>query len=154
MNQKFRMLLSSPEIWKYFAKAKESLAGKTSLQEVRKLYTPEGIDKFFHNKGNQDVGFTKADVATRHKKAFALLSTCVEICAENGEEYLDKALAWVQLVGPNPYLQAIAIAIAFILVGKIADFVISRVIAKLAARSSTDLDDDLVVDGLRSQRTA
>ena len=60
------------------------------------------------------------------------------------EEYLDKGLAWVQLVGPNPYLQAVAIAIAFIVVGKIADFVISRVIAKLAARSSTDLDDDLV----------
>ena len=49
------------------------------------------------------------------------------------EQYLDRALAWVQLVGPNVYLQAIAIAIAFIVVGKIADFVISRVIAKLAS---------------------
>lgn len=60
------------------------------------------------------------------------------------QEFIQQILTWVQLLGPNVYLQAIAIAIIFIVVGKIADFIISRVIAKLVSRSQTDVDDDLV----------
>jgi small-conductance mechanosensitive channel len=60
------------------------------------------------------------------------------------QSFLDKTLDWFQLLGPNIYLQSIAIATAFIIVGKIADFVISRLIAKLANRSSTNLDDELL----------
>jgi len=60
------------------------------------------------------------------------------------QSFLDKTLDWFQLLGPNIYLQSIAIAAAFIIVGKIADFVISRLIAKLANRSSTNLDDELL----------
>jgi small-conductance mechanosensitive channel len=60
------------------------------------------------------------------------------------QEFLDKTLAWAQLLGPNIYLQAIVIAAAFIIVGKLADFIISRVIAKIASRSSTSLDDNLI----------
>jgi len=60
------------------------------------------------------------------------------------QSFLDKMLDWFQLLGPNIYLQSIAIAAAFIVAGKIADFVISRVIAKLANRSSTNLDDELL----------
>lgn len=37
-----------------------------------------------------------------------------------------------------------AIAVAFIIFGKIADLIISRVIAKLVSRSQTDIDDNLV----------
>lgn len=51
---------------------------------------------------------------------------------------------WASLLGPNVYLQAIAIAIAFIFLGKIADFIFSRGIAKVVARSKTDFDDNLV----------
>jgi len=49
-----------------------------------------------------------------------------------------------ELIGPNIYLQALAIALVFILVGKIADWIVSRAIGKIASRSKTDVDDRLV----------
>ena len=49
-----------------------------------------------------------------------------------------------ELLGPNVYLQAAVIAVAFILVGKVADWILSRMIGRIARRSSTDLDDKLV----------
>ena len=48
------------------------------------------------------------------------------------------------LIGPNVYLQALAIAVAFILIGKIADWILSRSIGRIAQRSKTDVDDRLV----------
>jgi MscS family membrane protein len=61
---------------------------------------------------------------------------------------LDKVIEQVQrlaeLIGPNAYLQALAIALVFILVGKIADWIVSRTIGKIASRSKTDVDDQLV----------
>jgi len=56
----------------------------------------------------------------------------------------EKTQAWAQLLGPNVYLQAVAIAVVFILVGKIADFIITRVIGQVVRRSKTDIDDTLV----------
>ncbi len=49
-----------------------------------------------------------------------------------------------ELIGPNAYLQALAIALVFILVGKIADWIVSRTLGKIASRSKTDVDDRLV----------
>ena len=49
-----------------------------------------------------------------------------------------------ELIGPNVYLQALAISLVFILVGKIADWIVSRTIGKIASRSKTDVDDRLV----------
>ncbi|MFT5502146.1 MAG: MscS family membrane protein [Woeseiaceae bacterium] len=60
------------------------------------------------------------------------------------QEIFELIREWAQLLGPNVYLQAIFIAVVFIFIGKLADFIISRVIAKIVARSSTDLDDNLV----------
>lgn len=60
------------------------------------------------------------------------------------QELFQQTQAWAQLLGPNKYLQATAIAVAFIIFGKIADLIISRVIAKLVSRSQTDIDDNLV----------
>jgi len=61
---------------------------------------------------------------------------------------LDNVIEQVQrlaeLIGPNAYLQALAIALTFILVGKIADWIVSRAIGKIAGRSRTDVDDRLV----------
>jgi small-conductance mechanosensitive channel len=61
---------------------------------------------------------------------------------------LDKVIEQVQrlaeLIGPNAYLQALAIALVFILVGKIADWIVSRTLGKIASRSKTDVDDRLV----------
>ena len=60
------------------------------------------------------------------------------------QELFQQTQAWAQLLEPNKYLQAAAIAAAFIIIGKIADLIISRVIAKLVSRSQTDIDDSLV----------
>jgi small-conductance mechanosensitive channel len=49
-----------------------------------------------------------------------------------------------ELIGPNIYLQAAIIAAAFIIFGKIADWIISRVVGRIAARSSNDFDDSLI----------
>ena len=60
------------------------------------------------------------------------------------QEYFATVESWVQLLGPNVYIQAVAIATAFIVVGKIADFFFSRVIARIADRSSTKFDNQLI----------
>ena len=60
------------------------------------------------------------------------------------QAYLDTIQGWAQLLGPNIYVQAAAIAAAFILIGKIADLVFSRVIARFAARSTNRLDDQFI----------
>ncbi len=52
--------------------------------------------------------------------------------------------SWAQFLGPNIYLQAVAIAAIFTLVGKLADFLISRIFAKIVSRSTNKLDDGLV----------
>jgi small-conductance mechanosensitive channel len=61
---------------------------------------------------------------------------------------LDKAIEEVrklaELIGPNHYLQALVIAVVFILIGKVADWILSRAIGKIASRSRTDVDDRLV----------
>jgi len=49
-----------------------------------------------------------------------------------------------ELIGPNPYLQAVIIAAAFIVVGKIADWIISGIIGRFARKSSNDFDDQIV----------
>ena len=61
---------------------------------------------------------------------------------------MDELIGMVQqlaeLIGPNPFLQAAIIAAAFILVGKVADWIISGVIGRIARRSSNDFDNSLV----------
>jgi small-conductance mechanosensitive channel len=59
-------------------------------------------------------------------------------------ELLEQVQSWAAILGPNIYLQAAAIALAFILVGKLADLLISRIIAKIVSRSSSEFDDKLV----------
>jgi len=59
-------------------------------------------------------------------------------------DFLEGIQYWAEFLGPNIFLQAAAIAVMFILVGKLADLVISRLIAKLVSRSSNKFDDNLV----------
>lgn len=59
-------------------------------------------------------------------------------------DLIDRASAWAEFIGPNIYLQAVALAVVFVLLGKIADLVLSKSIAKIVSRSKTDLDDNLV----------
>ncbi len=49
-----------------------------------------------------------------------------------------------ELIGPNIYLQAAIIAAAFIFVGKIADWIISGIIGRIAVKSTNEYDDRFV----------
>jgi len=61
---------------------------------------------------------------------------------------LTDLITWVQqlaeLIGPNVYLQAAIIAVAFMIAGKIADWIISRIIGRFARNSSNDFDNQIV----------
>ncbi len=59
-------------------------------------------------------------------------------------EFIDQVQSWAEFIGPNVYLQAAAVAVAFILVGKIADLVLSKTMAQIVSRSKTEFDDKLV----------
>ncbi len=60
------------------------------------------------------------------------------------EELISKVQQLAELIGPNPYLQAAIIAAAFILAGKVADWIMSGIIGRMAQRSTNDFDDGLV----------
>lgn len=49
-----------------------------------------------------------------------------------------------ELIGPNVYLQGAIIAALFIVAGKIADWIISGIIGRIAERSTNNLDDEFV----------
>lgn len=57
---------------------------------------------------------------------------------------IGKIQQFAELIGPNVYLQAAIIAAIFIFVGKIADWVISGIIGRIASRSTNNFDDELV----------
>ncbi len=59
-------------------------------------------------------------------------------------ELLAKIQQFAELVGPNVYLQAAIIATVFIFAGKVADWIISGIIGRIASRSSNNFDDQLV----------
>ena len=59
-------------------------------------------------------------------------------------ELIAKVQQLAELIGPNNYLQAAIIAAVFIFVGKIADWIISGVVGRIAKRSDNDFDDTLV----------
>ncbi len=59
-------------------------------------------------------------------------------------ELIAKVQQLAELIGPNPYLQAAIIAAVFIIAGKIADWIISGIIGRIAKRSTNSLDDEFV----------
>ena len=56
----------------------------------------------------------------------------------------DRYLSWVDIVGPNKYLQALIVTVIFVLLAKLADVIICGVLAKAAARTSTKVDDYVI----------
>jgi small-conductance mechanosensitive channel len=50
----------------------------------------------------------------------------------------------VSIVGENPYLQALIVAVAFVLLAKIVDWIISRGISRLARRTRSEIDDRII----------
>jgi len=59
-------------------------------------------------------------------------------------EMLQQVQDLAELIGPNLYLQALVVAVGFIVFGKIADWLLSRMIGRFAQRSQTDIDDRLI----------
>ena len=59
-------------------------------------------------------------------------------------EFVAEVQQLAALIGPNAYLQAAIIAVLFIVVGKVADWIISRVLGRFARKSSNDFDDGIV----------
>jgi MscS family membrane protein len=60
------------------------------------------------------------------------------------QDFLPQIERWSELLGPNKIVQAIAIAVAFIVVGKIADILLSNTLARIAKRSNTQIDDTII----------
>ena len=59
-------------------------------------------------------------------------------------DLIAKVQQLAELIGPNVYLQGIIIATDFILAGKVADWIISGIIGRIASRSTNKLDDQFV----------
>ena len=60
------------------------------------------------------------------------------------QDQIERIERLAELIGPNVYLQAAIIAVAFIIVGKVADWVISGIIGRFASQSDNEFDDRLV----------
>jgi small-conductance mechanosensitive channel len=60
------------------------------------------------------------------------------------DELTAEVQSLAELIGPNVFLQAAMIAAAFILVGKIADWILSGIIGRFARQSTNEFDDRLV----------
>lgn len=60
------------------------------------------------------------------------------------QDIIEQTQSFAELFGPNIYLQAAAIAVLFILTGKVADLIVSRLVRRATAKTRTDLDDNLI----------
>ena len=59
-------------------------------------------------------------------------------------ELIAQVQNFAALVGPNVFLQAAIVAVIFIIIGKVADWIISGIIGRFARKSSNDFDDQIV----------
>jgi small-conductance mechanosensitive channel len=57
---------------------------------------------------------------------------------------MERLQEWLDLLGPNVYVQAAAIVLGSVVVGKLADWIISAGVVRWARRTKTDLDDRLL----------
>jgi small-conductance mechanosensitive channel len=60
------------------------------------------------------------------------------------QESISQIQSWAELLGPNKYVQAVGIALAFIVMGKIVDLGLGKLFLQVVARSKTSLDDDFI----------
>ena len=59
-------------------------------------------------------------------------------------ELIERIQQLAELIGPNVYLQAAIIASVFLLIGKVADWIISGLVRRIANRSSNNFDNSLI----------
>jgi len=60
------------------------------------------------------------------------------------DEMIERIQRLAEIIGPNLYLQAVIIAFAFIIIGKVADIVISGIIGRFARKSTNNFDNQIV----------
>ncbi len=60
------------------------------------------------------------------------------------DQIAERAQSLLELLGPNPYVQAAVIVLAFVLLARIADMFITRVIGRLTANTATNLDEKII----------
>ena len=59
-------------------------------------------------------------------------------------EFLQQIYDWFSIIGPHKYLQALAIAASFLLLGKIVEWFFAAIAGRIASRSKTQLDNRVV----------
>jgi small-conductance mechanosensitive channel len=57
---------------------------------------------------------------------------------------MERVQEWLELLGPNVWVQAGAIVLGSVIVGKLADWIITAVVHRWARRTKTDFDDRLL----------
>jgi small-conductance mechanosensitive channel len=60
------------------------------------------------------------------------------------QEFKDQIIEWAGILGPNIYLKASVAVFGFILAGKIAELLLSKVFLRIVHRSSSDIDDEVI----------
>ena len=60
------------------------------------------------------------------------------------QEFAKTVFELASLVGPNKYAQAVAALIGFVVLGKIIEVILTRVLLKLALRSKWEIDEELI----------
>ncbi len=58
--------------------------------------------------------------------------------------WFDKADQWLDLLGPNPYVHAVALILFFLVIAKLVDKILCGMLRRLVARTSSSFDDRLI----------
>jgi small-conductance mechanosensitive channel len=58
--------------------------------------------------------------------------------------WFDNADQWLDVLGPNPYVHAVALILIFLVIAKIVDKILCGMVRRLVARTSSSFDDRLI----------
>lgn len=59
-------------------------------------------------------------------------------------DWFDKADQWLGVLGPNPYVHAVALILIFLVIAKLVDKILGGMVGQLVARTSSNFDDRLI----------
>lgn len=60
------------------------------------------------------------------------------------QQWIDTIEGWIDVLGPNPYIKALAIILASVFVAKVTEWIICRVVGVIARRTRSDTDDKII----------
>ena len=55
--------------------------------------------------------------------------------------WFDKADQWLDVLGPNPYVHAVALILIFLVIAKLVDKILCGMVRQLVAKTSSSFDD-------------